>query len=300
MNRINDLSVQQLRTFQVVISEGGYSAASRSLGISVPAVWQHIRAIEKAYGATFFKKRGRRVEPTEAALKLHDVMSHVLAELESTADVVHDSTDDYCRPISIVVGVRMMLEDLTEPLKRFRKQFDNRLTIHHGNDLQAREMVASGEADIGVSLRAGPSRELPQIHSEPAYDVDFMAVAPKNHPYAQAASGGLRELSNHKLIVTKPGTHGRDALEQALHREELSVDISIETDNSAFTIACVQAGMGLGILAGRADGQLCRKLAVRSLRRQLGRRRIVFIWKKGRRLTRAIEALLDEIRKIGG
>lgn len=64
----------------------------------------------------------------------------------------------------------------------------------------------------------------------------------------------MRELVKHPLVVTAPGTHGRDALDQTLHAQRLTAEIVVETDNSGFTIACVQAGMGLGILAGRPDG----------------------------------------------
>ena len=81
----------------------------------------------------------------------------------------------------------------------------------------------------------------------------------------------------HELIVTIPDTHERDAFEPALHRERLAADITVETDNSGFTLACVRAGMGVGIPAGRPDGELCKKLEMRSLRRSLGRRQIVFI-----------------------
>jgi DNA-binding transcriptional LysR family regulator len=72
--------------------------------------------------------------------------------------------------------------------------------------------------------------------------------------------------------------------------------IAVETDNSGFTIACVNAGMGLGIVAGRSDGVLTRNLATHSLRKQLGRRQIVIMWRKGRRLPRPLSQFVDEIQ----
>jgi DNA-binding transcriptional LysR family regulator len=294
MQRSADIHVQQLHTFRSVYQQGGYAAAARESNLSVPTVWQHCQSLEKLYRVRLFEKVGRRVRPTAAATQLHDAIDQLLVGLESTFDLVRN---DEAKPdtIALVTGVRMMMEDLAEPLSVFRRRFPNRLLIRHGNNRRAEELIVSGEADLALTLEAGFQQESPQIHYEPAYFVDFLAVASKRHPFAVANTSSLRELVKHDLIVTTPGTHGRDALEQALHRERLSANIAVETDNSGFTIACVRTGMGLGILAGRLDGQLCRQLVTRSLRRQLGRRQIVFMWRKGRRLTDPALGLIEEV-----
>jgi DNA-binding transcriptional LysR family regulator len=290
------LSVQQLHTFRHVFDEGGYAAAARASNLSVPTVWQQIQSLERVYGVRLFKKVGRQVQPTDAARRLYTAVDEILVNLNSTFDVVVDDSN-VGSPITLVTGVRMMLEDLAAPLGAFRRRFSNRLLIRHGNNLNAEQQIVSGEADIALTLEASSGQQSPQIHYEPAYFVDFLAVAPKSHPFWNTKTSSLREVVKHDLIVTAPGTHGRDTLEQALHRERLSANITVETDNSGFTIACVQAGMGLGILAGRPDGQLCRKLTTRSLKRQLGRRQIVFMWRKGRQLTEPLMELVETVRR---
>ena len=50
-------------------------------------------------------------------------------------------------------------------------------------------------------------------------------------------------------------------------------------------------------MSGRREGELCRKLASRSLSKQLGERRIVLMWRKGRLLT---EAMLDLVGEVKG
>jgi hypothetical protein len=55
--------------------------------------------------------------------------------------------------------------------------------------------------------------------------------------------------------------------------------------------------MGVGIVAGRADGELCKKLAVRTLSKQLGKRRIVLMWRKGRLLTEPMLQLVEAIKQ---
>jgi hypothetical protein len=55
--------------------------------------------------------------------------------------------------------------------------------------------------------------------------------------------------------------------------------------------------MGVGIVAGRADGELCKKLAVRTLSKQLGKRRIVLMWRKGRLLTEPMLQFVEAIKQ---
>lgn len=299
MTKSTAINVQQLHSFRCVFEEDGYASAARVLDVSVPTVWQHIQALERSYGVPLFKKTGRRVKATDAARRLYSVVDEVLESLDSTFDLVTGNVDD-SRPITIVAGMRMMMEDLAEPLKSFRRKFNNRLLIRHGNNTRAEELLVAGEADLALSLEAGLGKQSSAIEYHPAYFVDFLAVGKKSHPFFAAKSRTLRELVKHDLVVTAPGTHGRDALNQALFKERLTADIAVETDNSGFTIACVNAGMGLGILAGRADGVLTRSLATHSMRKQLGRRQIVIMWRKGRRLHRPLSQFVEEIQSANG
>lgn len=295
-SRASELSVQQLQTFQRVYETGGYAAAARDMHLSVPTVWQQIQMLQRLYGATLFVKRGRGIEPTELAANLYQRICELLAGLDDTFELSEPEQID-ARPLTLVTGVRMMMEDIAGPLYQLRQTWSNPLVIRQGNDRVAEQMVLAEEADLALTLEPGHGKGSNLVQIEPAYLVDFLAISTKQHPFAKAAKGTLRELVKHELVVTTRGTHGRDALDQALHRERLQARIAAEVDNSGFTIACVRAGLGVGILAGRSGGELCRGLNIRSLRRQLGRRQIVFMWKKGRHLNRPLSDLVRLVRQ---
>lgn len=191
-----------------------------------------------------------------------------------------------------------MLEELAAPLSEFRQQTGSHLEIRQGNDRRAEELLLSDEADLAAALEPDRRDRSPKIRYEPAYTVEFFGIAPSSHPYAKTRSSRLSELAKHELIVTTIGTHGRDALDDAFDREKLRANIVVETDNSAFTIACVSAGMGVGILAGRPSGELTQDLATRSLSHALGKRRIVLMWRKGRLLPDRLVRLVETIQAL--
>ncbi|TWU65765.1 MULTISPECIES: LysR family transcriptional regulator [Crateriforma] len=295
--RFYDLTAAQLNTFCLVMREGGYAAAAKVCGLSVPTVWQQVQAIERVYGVKLFEKTGRSIKPTAPALALYRQIDPILVSLESTFDRLEDSI---AAPIRIVSGVRMMLEDLARPFARFRESHDNVLVICQGSDKRAEELLLNDQADLAFALQPNPQQANERLHYESVYTVDFLVVSPPEHSIMKADTLRLVDLAKQDLIVTRSGSHGRSALEQAFHREGLKPRVVVETDNSAFTVACVAAGMGIGILAGNAQGYLRQNLQTRSAADLMGVRSIVAMWRKGLLLSPAMKDLIDEVKAIGG
>jgi DNA-binding transcriptional LysR family regulator len=299
----DQLSVQQLRTFCRVYEMQGYSAAADELQLSVPAAWEQVRGLQERYGTELFQRRGRRIMPTQAGDELYRALQPVLAGLDSTFDLLREETLAPRQPLTIVAGARMMLEDLGPALRTFQTEFPAiQLRILDRDNRTAQELIASGAADLAFSLQPGPGYLHDAVEMQTAYRVDYLAVVHKRHPLARKPRWKLKDIVGQPLLIGHAGTHVRQLFEQALHRGSLHGPLTIvaETDNSAFTLACVKAGMGVGILAGNPAGALCRRLAVRSLGDELGEARIVCQWKRGRQLPRAMQRLIETIQGSHG
>jgi DNA-binding transcriptional LysR family regulator len=295
----DQLAVQQLRSFCRVCERRSYAAAARELGISVPTLWEQVRTLERRTGTLLFVRRGRRIEPTPAAEVLRHSLESLLTGLDSTFDLLRDEGGNAPRTLTLVTGARMMLEDLGRPLKKFRDQHPNIcLRLMHDQAQGVEQRILSGEAELALTLEPGPGLVGRAVCSERAYPIDYLAVLPRRHSLAHKAALKLADLAPYPLIVGHAKTYGRQLLDQALHHEGLleRARIVAETDTSAFTIACDRAGMGIGIVAGRARGILSRDLVTRPLTRELGQAWIAFVWKRGRRLTPAVQSLMRLIR----
>jgi DNA-binding transcriptional LysR family regulator len=295
------LSIQQLRAFCLVFERQSFTAAAAELGLSPPTIWEQVRALEGRYACVLFARRGRRIEPSPAATLLYDSLRPLLAGIDSTFPLLREAGGDYPRTLTLVTGARMMLEDLGPALGRFRQRFGNvTLRLMHGNAKAAEELVVRGEADLAMTLEPGPGLLGRGVAIERAYPINYLVLIPKRHPLAKVRSPALRDLVEHALVVGHRGTYGRQLLEQALHREGLlgRARIVAETDNSAFTIACVRSGMGVGVVAGRAAGFLSRDLVARSLQPQLGQAWIALLWKRGKLLSPTVTALIELVRDL--
>ena len=300
INRAESLSVQQLHTFCQVYECGGYSGASEILGLAGPTIWEQVKTLEKIYQTTLFKRQGRNIEPTPSGHTLYQLLSPLLATVESTFEVLAEQSNDALKPLRLITGVRMMLEDLGEPLREFKRSYPQvKLKLMIADNRAAQESVMEDKADLALLIEPPQDIISHGIAYEELYPIDYLAALPSRHRLTKKPELSLHELVQEPLVVGNPNTIGRRMLEQACFRLGIktSLNIAVETDNSAVTLACVRAGLGVGIIAGRPNGNLTRHISTKSLSKDIGQVRVVAAYRKGRQLTQTLKTLLTCLRE---
>src|SRR3954453_15332930 len=89
------MDTRQLAAFVAVVEKKSFSQAAERLGVTQPAVSLQIQALEKRLGAKLLDRSGRRVEPTEAGMRLYRGAQRLLAlEEQVVAEVAQDAGDE--------------------------------------------------------------------------------------------------------------------------------------------------------------------------------------------------------------
>src|SRR5258706_15588756 len=73
------MDTRQLAALCEVVERRSFSDAAARLGVTQPAVSQQVRALEQRLGTQLLDRSGRRVEPTEAGLRLYRGAQRLLA-----------------------------------------------------------------------------------------------------------------------------------------------------------------------------------------------------------------------------
>src|SRR5437763_15173930 len=73
------MDTKQLAAFCAVVERHSFSQAADQLGVTQPAVSLQIRSLEQRLGQQLLDRSGRRVEPTEAGLRLYRGAQRLLA-----------------------------------------------------------------------------------------------------------------------------------------------------------------------------------------------------------------------------
>ena len=82
------MDTRQLAAFCAVVERRSFSQAAERLGVTQPAVSLQVRALEKRLGTQLLDRSGRRVEPTEAGLRLFRGAQRLLQLEEQMLDEV--------------------------------------------------------------------------------------------------------------------------------------------------------------------------------------------------------------------
>src|SRR5215211_3399354 len=82
------MDTRQLASFCAVVDHQSFSLAAEQLGVTQPAVSLQIRSLEKRLGRRLLDRSGRRVEPTEAGLRLYQSAQRMLALEQQLVDQV--------------------------------------------------------------------------------------------------------------------------------------------------------------------------------------------------------------------
>src|SRR5580765_8379117 len=73
------MDTRQLAAFCEVVERRSFSQAAERLGVTQPAVSLQVQALEKRLGTQLLDRSGRRVEPTEAGMRLYRGAQRLLA-----------------------------------------------------------------------------------------------------------------------------------------------------------------------------------------------------------------------------
>src|SRR4051812_49615018 len=87
------MDTRQLAAFCAVVERKSFSQAAEQLGVTQPAVSLQIRSLEKRLGQQLLDRSGRRVEPTEAGVRLYRGAQRLLALEEQLLDEVGRDDD---------------------------------------------------------------------------------------------------------------------------------------------------------------------------------------------------------------
>ena len=294
------MDTRQLAAFCAVVERKSFSQAAERLGVTQPAVSLQIRSLEQRLGRQLLDRSGRRVEPTEAGLRLYASAQRVLAaeeslfeELESDEEGALDGTLELgasTGPGGTVVPLLLCEFQELHPQLRVRLSVSDTQTVI--------DQVAERELELGI---VGAGRRHRGVTFEPFFRDEVVLACPREHPLAGKAIS-LDDLKGEPLIVMQDGAGVRQVIEDELRKVGTrlrDLDVRMELGLQESVRSAVLAGHGVAFISRLAiDADLAAGTVATARVRGLDpAREILLARASGRSETRAARAFLAYARE---
>jgi DNA-binding transcriptional LysR family regulator len=294
------MDTRQLAAFCAVVERKSFSQAAERLGVTQPAVSLQIRSLEQRLGRQLLDRSGRRVEPTEAGLRLYASAQRLLqAEEQLVEELEADDEGTVAGGLDLGASTGPGGSVVPVVLCEFHERHPGvvvRLSVSDTQTVVAQ--VADRELELGI---VGAGRRHRGVTFEPFFRDEVVLAVPASHRFA-GKTVTVEQLRDEPLIVMQEGAGVRQVIEDELRKAGTrlrDLDVHLELGLQESVRSAVLAGHGITFISRLAiESDLATGLLATARVRGLDPVREIFLARAtGRSETRAARAFVTFARE---
>jgi LysR family cys regulon transcriptional activator len=243
------MRLEQLRFLAQVVDSGfSISRAAQVLRISQPAVSKQIQLLERELRAEILLRRDGRIvgltTPGQSVLNVARRMINDAANLHRVGDEFANAETGRLTFATTHINARYVLLRVIE---QFRHRYPNvQLILRQGTPREIFELVASAQADIGVT--SAPPEGTRGLITLPSYVLERSLIAPAGHALMRSHTLTLRDIANHPVITLDRAFAGGAAVLDAFAKRGIELDVVMTATDADVIKAYVELGLGITVL----------------------------------------------------
>ena len=240
------ISIQGLRVFLSILEQGSLSAAGRQMGLTQPAVSNHLHALEKRFEVALLV-RGGRVRATPAGECLANHARRVLEEISNLEeDMAH-----YSAPHGrLVVGASTTPGEVLVPhvAAEFSARYpDVTLDVEIADTEETLKALLEREVEFAI---VGREVDHPRLDSWAIEQDELVLVVAATDPLA-SSEVAPEDLADRPFVMREEGSATRQATEGGLATVGITPRVAMELGSNAAVVGAVAEGAGIGVVPVR-------------------------------------------------
>jgi DNA-binding transcriptional LysR family regulator len=249
----------QLKSFATVVDQGGFTAASRRLGLSQPAVSRAVATLEKELGLPLLVRSRDGLSLTEAGSLALTHTREALRHLALMRTEIAALAGDITGTLSLASLPSVTATLVAPQLQAFAEQYPAvTIRLLEGSEEEVRDWLDQGAAEAGVvSL---PARGL---DTAVLGDQDMVAVVPADNRLAASNTVSYAELAKEPFVRSTGGC--AEVFTPVAHQAGVEFDVAFEAREMSAVLEIVRAGLGVSILPSAGLPELPDSVVVRPL-----------------------------------
>lgn len=234
--------LKAMATFVRIADEGGFTAASRALDASVPAVVRSLAALEAHLGVRLFNRTTRRVALTEEGRRYLEHCRQILAAVDEAGRALRDESSAIAGPLMVTAPVMFGQLHVAPAVTRFVQRHR---AVQVDLVLLDRVVNLLDEGfDVGIRIGA---LEDSSLVARPIGAVRRLVVASPGYLRRHGVPGHPRDLAGHE-VVRLSGS----ARQLSFHEDgkvfAVPVHGSLRCNHVPAVVDACVAGLGCGVL----------------------------------------------------
>jgi DNA-binding transcriptional LysR family regulator len=296
LKNVMDLNFRDIRAFIAVARAGSFTRAAERLHVSQPALTVQIRRLEATVGVRLLDRNSRNVALTPAGRELLPVLQKSLNDMTRVLDearALGEGLSGTVRLACLPTFAASVLPDLIQAMKRSLPGVS--FHIRDGVADMVERLVRQEDVDLGLTGGEASGAEFDVLYRGADR---LVLVCPAAHPLMALAQVSVSDLLRVPLVLTAQGTSVRAVVDAAFAGTGEAPEVVCEPTYMMTAVAMVRGGLGVTILPESAREILAEPgLRCRMIDDPAFVRPIALIKKKGRSLSAAGEAFVDEVKR---
>jgi LysR family transcriptional regulator, cys regulon transcriptional activator len=247
------MKLQQLRYLNEVARQNlNISIAAETLYTSQPGVSKQIQLFEEEVGLQVFLRNGKRLTGiTEPGQQILALAAKIMQQVDNVKRVADEYGNVDVGVLTIATTHTQARYKLPAVIKEFMASYPQvKLNIHQGNPSQVAELVAKGDADVGVATEYISDFE--NLLCLPCYEWNRCVVVPHGHLLLSDGVLTLEKLAAYPLITYDFGFTGGTLVSKTFSDAGVVPNVVLTAIDADVIKTYVTLGLGVGLLANMA------------------------------------------------
>ena len=292
----NAMEFRTLSYFLMIAREGTISGAAQVLHLSQPTLSRQMQELERELGCTLFERGKRRIELTEAGMRLRSRAEEIVDLVDRTEQEFHTTPDTLAGEVRIGGGETPAMSLITDIIAELQSAYPlMTFSLHSGNAVDVSDRLETGRIDFGLFL--GPT-DLGRFESLPLPAQNAWGVLMRrDDPLATRDRIAPEDLIGKPIILSQ---QAGNEMNRWFKRDLEDLDV-VATYNLLYNAALLARG-GVGYvlgLEGIAATSPTSELAFRPLDPPLTAD-VSIGWKRYQSFSPAANVFLQSIRERWG
>ena len=251
----------RVETFLEVCKDLNFTRAAQRLNLTQPAVSQHIRWLEEAYGVPLFVCKGKKMQLTSAGEMLKNSAATMKHDIISLREKMQKSTENQLIKMGLTLTIaEFEISGIAAAYLNYYPSASLHLSVANTEELL--HELETGKIDFAL-VEGNFPRDI--YHHELYLRERYIAVCSPEDSLAKGVYT-LDDLISHRLITREAGSGSRNILEYYLQMKGMQVesfDSLVEAGSIGLIKQLVEQGCGISFLYRTAvkkelaEGRLC-------------------------------------------